>query len=1230
MATIDIRATVTCSLGTLISGSLSDDYIQGTGLVKTRGSCELKGILTPAVGTVVTFSYTRDGNTKKVPRKLRVLSSFADPFRQITKVQLGCKLTYMENVSAAPTVDGEAAETSGRQQQCLNGYIDYPPNGNVPIPVSAAGVMDTCLTKLGLTASSNPLTNRFNDDTFDLSAGYVSVLSDLLQSEGYFGYLDQNEKLQICDLTDDSGKGPVITGADVVDIDAIGVGELPGEAVVVRYNSSKLVKPIDPDDDPENDRLSWEYEETVGSPERVEVRYTTANGQSSSAYYTYVPYTKTTTQYGIDQSFGNDVCVIFGRERPDLSNSVLKRETLNRTILADAANNYCSQVLAAGLSVNGSLEGTIRTVEEYIYDAKGMLERQVTSQYQPKFMWAGGLGIEFVYANGAVQSSVPLGNEEVLVERVVRDYETIFKKKPGSVSLKPGETYQPAVHTQKQTVATYRNWTLTLGGQQGTASIRDVAPFESVAQCNVWLAGSAQRLVLVDVQVSTQTNRGEAGQVRAPQALRVGQENGISVESTAELAYAMGSPSSERFVSFSMPYQSDDSYAANGTIQSGDAEAKALRYGRIQNRLLLGNRNGVNLQLHPSKLPAKPFDAFYLSDGSLMVQYRANGLNWAFSSEGIVTSVDALFWGVAGGTGTSWVPVAPGITTFPALPAVADTTPDEVIGTVASIGSTPQTQLDTAFPAAVAGDGVQDLSNEDYWVYDGISWSNEGPNPGPSASVPAVVPPWNELVPFDGVTRTTALVVDYTYPLGSVGTEAVALVTRTSFTVGSVLAAAAGTLSVAGQASIGRYVRGIAGSVGSFAVTGRSAGNVRSYAIGTNAGTFSSTGQAAGLLLQRQPLAASLGSVALTGQDAQFFKGTSMTAAAGVIALAGEAAALSASRILTAAASSYAVSGQAAGLAYTAPQMATALYTGNGSTNTISGLAFQPGLVWLKRRTATTANHWVFDHVRGTTKAWHTNLSSTGTTSATSLTAFNASGFTLGSEAAVNTNSALYVAWCWAKGGTPSTNTDGSVTTTCSVNTNAGYSVFTFTGVDGAQTMGHGLGVTPDLLIVKSIDTSSVSAYVGAPAIGTGKYLSLTSTSGTPTSNTGVYSSITSSVFGGNTVNAFSRVGTQCVGYAFASKAGVSKISTFVGTGAATQAVTGLGFTPRWILVKSISSATSGWQIFDNQRDAILYANTTAVEATPSYITFDSDGFTLSSSAGVNTNGATYLFMAYA
>jgi hypothetical protein len=96
--TVDIRAIVRCSLGELISASVSDDYIQGSGLIKTKGSCEISGLISPAVGSIVTFTYTKSGIVRNVPRKLRVLSSFADPYRRTTKVELGCKLTYLQDL----------------------------------------------------------------------------------------------------------------------------------------------------------------------------------------------------------------------------------------------------------------------------------------------------------------------------------------------------------------------------------------------------------------------------------------------------------------------------------------------------------------------------------------------------------------------------------------------------------------------------------------------------------------------------------------------------------------------------------------------------------------------------------------------------------------------------------------------------------------------------------------------------------------------------------------------------------------------------------------------------------------------------------------------------------------------------------------------------------------------------------------------------------------------------
>jgi hypothetical protein len=127
-----------------------------------------------------------------------------------------------------------------------------------------------------------------------------------------------------------------------------------------------------------------------------------------------------------------------------------------------------------------------------------------------------------------------------------------------------------------------------------------------------------------------------------------------------------------------MPYAPDDTFSGPSggpfTATASDASAKANRYGRVQNRLLLGNRNGINLQLAPERLPAAPYSPLYVQASGLTAIYRANGTSWAFDSNGIVCSIDALFWAAVGGTGTFWFPVAPGITTLPTTPAIVDGT----------------------------------------------------------------------------------------------------------------------------------------------------------------------------------------------------------------------------------------------------------------------------------------------------------------------------------------------------------------------------------------------------------------------------------------------------------------------------------------------------------------------------------------------------------------------------
>jgi hypothetical protein len=135
--------------------------------------------------------------------------------------------------------------------------------------------------------------------------------------------------------------------------------------------------------------------------------------------------------------------------------------------------------------------------------------------------------------------------------------------------------------------------------------------------------------------------------------------------------------------------------------------------------------------------------------------------------------VDALLWGGLSGNSAAadydfndlWFPVAPGVTALPSPSAITDTSPLAVIGTIATVGATPQTALNAAFPAAISGDGVQDQTTGNFWVYNGSTWINVGTTPGPTVPSTPVVLPYNETVIYEGSLRLGNVVTKFDYSL---------------------------------------------------------------------------------------------------------------------------------------------------------------------------------------------------------------------------------------------------------------------------------------------------------------------------------------------------------------------------------------------------------------------------------------------------------------------------------
>ena len=315
----------------------------------------------------------------------------------------------------------------------------------------------------------------------------------------------------------------------------------------------------------------------------------------------------------------------------------------------------------------------------------------------------------------------------------------------------------------------------------------------------------------------------------------------------------------------------------------------------------------------------------------------------------------------------------------------------------------------------------------------------------------------------------------------------------------------------------------------------------------------------------------------------------------------------------------------------------TKLYTGNGGTNNITGVGFQPDMTWIKCRSGThgTENHNLFDAVRGVTKYLIPNGTTPSTTDTNSLTAFGSDGFSLGTRTDVN-GSGEYASWNWLANGAGSANTDGSISSTVSANTTSGFSIVTFTGNSG--TVGHGLGVKPNFIVVKSRQTGGSNNWVVThSALGTNMndnyiILNLTDAAGSGSNTWG--GEPTTTTF---TVSSGVAANDNNVAYCFAEKTGYSKFGKYIGNGNTDGSFIYTGFKPAFIILKNVSAAGTNWVMFDNKRigynesNYYLRPNGNNTESTNIPLDILSNGFKIRTTAtDVNGSGYAYIYMAFA
>ena len=316
----------------------------------------------------------------------------------------------------------------------------------------------------------------------------------------------------------------------------------------------------------------------------------------------------------------------------------------------------------------------------------------------------------------------------------------------------------------------------------------------------------------------------------------------------------------------------------------------------------------------------------------------------------------------------------------------------------------------------------------------------------------------------------------------------------------------------------------------------------------------------------------------------------------------------------------------------------TKLYTGNGSTNAITGVGFQPDMTWIKIRTQ-SYSHRIYDAVRGATKYCHPDTTEEQYTTATSLTAFNSDGFTLGSNAGDNKSGDTFASWNWKANGAGSANTDGGINSTVSVNNTAGFSIVKYgTGTGSATTVGHGLNAKPNFIIVKPLGTITTGGWiVGGDNIDStyNEVSELNETAAKANDPSFNDTAPTSSVFsvGNNNTN---RSGENYIAYCFVEKTGYSKFGSLTGNGSTDGTFVYCGFAPSFIMVKAKTSGN--WFMYDNKRPGynnvqqFLEADGNATEYTSNAnhsIDILSNGFKFTGGSGSNTSGRENFFMAF-
>tara|TARA_B100002019_G_scaffold128223_1_gene110353 strand:- start:1468 stop:3903 length:2436 start_codon:yes stop_codon:yes gene_type:complete len=331
--------------------------------------------------------------------------------------------------------------------------------------------------------------------------------------------------------------------------------------------------------------------------------------------------------------------------------------------------------------------------------------------------------------------------------------------------------------------------------------------------------------------------------------------------------------------------------------------------------------------------------------------------------------------------------------------------------------------------------------------------------------------------------------------------------------------------------------------------------------------------------------------------------------------------------------------------------MNTSLYTGNGSTNAITGVGHSPDILWIKSRSNGTFPA-IADSVTGPNYFLRTNgtnaLSGPGYND--DIVSFDSDGFTLGADtyyAFCNTNTYTYTAWTWDAGSSNTTvavdaNGSGLPGAACEyrVNPSTGCSVVKVANPTSTEARVHGLNKKPDLIICKSTGSTD-SWHTYHSSLGYTKYINLNGTGNASSSDQFGSQEPTSTYFyvKPNTGSGANK-SDGMIYYIWTAVEGYSAFGSYEGNGSSDGPFIYTGFKVAWLLIKNADTSGETWTIHDSTRDVDnpaehrLEPNSGSAESTGTSARFKdllSNGFKIRGTSGEqNTSGDTYIYAAFA